>query len=188
MPTLETERLMVRPLVMADLEDCHRLFLDVNWADPNASDEENVRARREWLEWTVRNYTELARLKQPPYGDRAAVLKSNSKFVGQVGLVPSMGPFAQLPYFGKKADARFSPEVGLFWAVSPACQGGGFATEAARAIVNYGLGALRLGRIVATTTYDNSASIAVMRRLGMRIERNPFREPEWFQIVGILEP
>jgi hypothetical protein len=30
------------------------------------------------------------------------------------------------------------------------------------------------------------SSIAVMRRLGMQIERNPLSQPEWFQTVGIL--
>ena len=46
---------------------------------------------------------------------------------------------------------------------------------------------LRLGRIVATTDYDNIASQGVMRNLDMRIERNPMAEPKWMQIVGILE-
>jgi hypothetical protein len=32
-------------------------------------------------------------------------------------------------------------------------------------------------RILAGTEYDNAASIAVMRRMGMRIERNPIRFP-----------
>ena len=31
------------------------------------------------------------------------------------------------------------------------------------------------------------ASIGVMRAIGMTIEENPFPEPTWFQIVGILE-
>ena len=39
---------------------------------------------------------------------------------------------------------------------------------------------------MADMTYDNLASIAVMRKLGMRIERNPCRDPAWLQIVGIL--
>src|SRR4051812_1559936 len=41
-------------------------------------------------------------------------------------------------------------------------------------------------RIVAATEHDNLASIGVMRRLGMRIERNPDPEPHWFQTVGVL--
>jgi [ribosomal protein S5]-alanine N-acetyltransferase len=44
-----------------------------------------------------------------------------------------------------------------------------------------------LRRVVATTTYDNEASMGVMRKLGMRIERNPFPDPPWLQVVGILE-
>ena len=52
---------------------------------------------------------------------------------------------------------------------------------------DYAFGQLNLRRIVATTTYDNAASMGVMRKLGMRIEKNPYEEPRWFQVVGILE-
>ncbi len=75
----------------------------------------------------------------------------------------------------------------MFWAISPAFQGQGFATEAARALTSYAFGTLKLGRIVATAELDNAASIPVMRGLGMRIERNPYSQPEWFQIAGIVE-
>ena len=44
-----------------------------------------------------------------------------------------------------------------------------------------------LGRLFATTEFDNLASVGVMRRLGMRVERNPFPSPPWFQVVGVLE-
>ena len=63
----------------------------------------------------------------------------------------------------------------------------GYAAEAARAVVNYAFGALNLGRIVATTQFDNVASMGVMRRLGIPIEKNPFSDPPWFQVVGTLE-
>lgn len=39
----------------------------------------------------------------------------------------------------------------------------------------------------AEPDYDNTASTAVMRKLGMRIDDNPLREPPWLQVVGILE-
>jgi RimJ/RimL family protein N-acetyltransferase len=42
-------------------------------------------------------------------------------------------------------------------------------------------------RIVATTHDDNDASIRVMRKLGMLIERNPYPDPPWLQVVGVLE-
>ena len=145
--------------------------------------------RRIWLEWTVRNYEELARLKQPPYGERVIELKNQQEFAGLVGLVPLLKPFAQLACFGGLSPelATYSAEVGLFWAVMPALQRRGIATEAAGAVVKYAFGTLKLERILAGTEYDNAASIAVMRRLGMRIERNPHSVPEWFQIHGVLE-
>lgn len=68
----------------------------------------------------------------------------------------------------------------------PEQQRRGYAAEAAQALVPYGLSVLKLQRIVATTAYDNLASISVMRKLGMPIERNPARDPAWLQIVGIL--
>jgi len=40
---------------------------------------------------------------------------------------------------------------------------------------------------VDTTTYDNVASMGVMRKLGMRVEKNPFLEPPWLQVVGVVE-
>ena len=108
--------------------------------------------------------------------------------VGMVGVVPSMGPFGQLPGFGGAAPAeRFRPEVGLYWGLAPSHRGNGYATEAAAALIAYGFGEMRLARIVATTMRDNHASIAVMRRLGMRVEENPLPDPFWFQVVGWLD-
>jgi RimJ/RimL family protein N-acetyltransferase len=77
--------------------------------------------------------------------------------------------------------------MGLYWALAPAHRGNGYATEAARALIDHAFGALNLARIVATTERSNTASRAVMRRLGMRVEENPLPEPEWFQVVGWLE-
>jgi RimJ/RimL family protein N-acetyltransferase len=172
---------------MEDLEDCHRLYIEIEWADGKLTEDENLAVRRIWLEWTVRNYQELDRLNQPPYGDRAVRLRDNGKFAGLVGLVPLLAPFGQLAYFHGKRPARFSAEIGLFWAISPPFQGNGFATEAARALTDYAFQELKLLRILAGTETTNVRSIKVMERLGMRIEKNPFPEPEWFQVTGILE-
>jgi RimJ/RimL family protein N-acetyltransferase len=77
----------------------------------------------------------------------------------------------------------------LFWAISPAYQRCGYATEAAAALIAWGFRELRLARIVivAGTEHDNLASQAVMKSLHMRIEANPYNEPPWFQTVGLLE-
>jgi RimJ/RimL family protein N-acetyltransferase len=189
MPPLITERLVIRPFTMDDLEDIHRI-LDLELerlpdVEPAASKED----RQAWLAWTVRSYKQLARLYQPPYGDRAIVLRTDGRLIGSCGLVPSLGPFGRLSSFGSidsPEQLLMTPEVGLYYAVSPAFQGQGYATEAAGALVAFGFGSMALKRIIATTTHNNAASIAVMCHLGMTIERNPSSEPPWFQAVGVL--
>ena len=134
------------------------------------------------------NYTQLAQLNQPPYGDRAIVLQATGELIGSCGYVPCLNAFAQVPGMAATVEAdRVSPEFGLFYAISPTHQRRGYATEAAQAMVDYAFQHLRLRRIVAETNYDNEGSIGVMRRLGMRIGRNSLPEPPWLQVVGVIE-
>ncbi len=191
MPVLETTRLRVRPFEATDLPDVHRLF-DVELDGMDLTDDvgATLAERARWLQWTELNYERLARLHQPPYGDRAIILKTTGELIGSVGFVPCLMPFEQLPYFAGNPSvgpARSTPEFGLFWAISPAHQHQGYATEAARAMITYAFQHLNLKRVIATTEYANLASIGVMRKLGMTIERNPFPEPLWLQVVGVLE-
>ncbi|GAB4519500.1 MAG: GNAT family N-acetyltransferase [Anaerolineae bacterium] len=177
---LEGERLVVRPFVMDDLNAIHTVMTDgFGGGMP-------LEERRDWLSWTILGYTVQARLYQPPYGERAVVLKSTGELIGAVGLVQSYGPFSKLPFFGGQ-EGGFTPEMGLFWVIAPAMQGQGYATEAAQILIKFMFKEWNLARIIATTEYDNAASIGVMRRLGMTIERNPDPTPEWFQVVGILQ-
>src|SRR6202011_1739097 len=92
-----------------------------------------------------------ARLYQPPYGDRAMVHKETGRLIGSVGFVPCLAPFGQLPSFGGVEGAKFSAEVGLFYAVLPEDRGRGLASEAAAAMVRFAFDDLNLQRIVATT-------------------------------------
>ena len=46
----------------------------------------------------------------------------------------------------------------------------GYATEAAAAVLAHGRNTLRLGRIVAITAPDNHGSIAVLEKIGLRLE------------------
>ncbi len=143
------------------------------------------------MQWTILSYEELAKLYQPPYGDRAVVLKPTQQVIGVCGFVPCFGPFGQLLSAHaavQDADAHFnSPEFGLYYALSPAYQRQGYATEATKVLIANAFTQLSLKRIVATTTYGNVASIGVMRNMGMRIEKNPSPDPPWFQVIGILE-
>jgi len=192
MPALETARLTIRPFFMDDLQSIHRILdVELKQAELGTEGALSVAEREEWMRWTVLNYEQLANLNQPPYGDRAVTLQPGGQLIGACGFVPCMNPFGQLPGFlaqGPSASERLtSTEFGLFYAIAPDFQGQGYATEAARAMVEYAFAQLRLRRVVATTTYDNLASIGVMHKLGMRIERNPYPEPPWLQVVGLLE-
>jgi RimJ/RimL family protein N-acetyltransferase len=190
MPPLETGRLLIRPFQLGDLDAIHQI-LDVELSDTGSSSSQSFAARRQWLDWTILSYTQLAQLYQPPYGDRAVVAQENGELVGAVGFVPVLAPFGQLTGFQRRLGAlptpAYIPDFGLFYAIRPDCQRRGYAAEAASALILYAFEHLHLAHIVATTTRDNLASIGVMRKLGMRIETNPLPDPPWFQVIGILE-
>lgn len=188
---LETERLYIRRFRSKDLDDV--AYLHDDCFGPASREE-----RKAWLDWTVRSYDALAGLQQPPYGDYAITLQDRDrgseggKLIGSIGLVPSFGPFEKLPWFRARLrstsepNEHFTPEMGMFWAVHSDFRGSGYATEAARAIATFAFATCHVDRLVATTEYDNVASIGVMNRLGMVIEKNPDPDPSWFQVTGIL--
>jgi RimJ/RimL family protein N-acetyltransferase len=183
-PALETARLVIRPFTLDDLDDAVRVFDEEIYGPPG----EGARAARErWLQWCVLSYEQLAKLYQPPYGDRAVTLRATSELIGAVGYTPCLHPFGQLGSFTKAPPMRHTAEVGLYWALAPQHRGQGYAAEAGQALVRFGFDELNLQRIVATTEYANHASQRVMTKLGMRLERNPLPGPPWLQVVGVLE-
>lgn len=186
LPRLQGDGVAVRPLAASDLQACHDLYEEIGWSDPSLNAAENLSLRRDWLDWTLRSYDQLAALHQPPYGERA-IIDHDQGFVGLVGIVPRLEPFGRLPGLGGRPAARRTPEVGLFWAVRPACQGRGYATAAARLVSAWLFETLGLARILAGTEADNAASIGVMRRLGMRIEPNPGPPSPGLDVTGILK-
>ena len=78
-----------------------------------------------------------------------------ASFVGVVGL-------AWIPY-----EAHFTPAVEIAWRLARPYWGKGYASEAARAALDYGFDTLGLAEIVAVTVPANLRSRRVMDRLGM---------------------
>lgn len=182
MINLATPRLTIRPFEMGDLDAIHAVL--------DNEDGGGLAQRREWLEWTVRNYTALEKLHQPPYGDLAVIVRAENEVIGAVGLVPLLAPFGLLQAFrpmGAAPDPRFTTEIGIFYHIKPERRFNEFASEAAGALADFAFQQLHLKRLVATTHHDNLASMAVMRKLGMHIEFNPYDQPRWFQVIGIRE-
>jgi len=89
------------------------------------------------------------------FGRWAVEIPGAADFIGVVGL-------AWIPY-----AAHFTPAVEIAWRLARPYWGRGYATEAARAALDWGFGELGLAEIVAVTVPANLRSRAVMERLGM---------------------
>ena len=62
------------------------------------------------------------------------------------------------------------PDVDVGFAFLARYWSKGYASEAAAAVLAYGRDALGLGRIIAITAPDNHGSIAVLEKIGLRLE------------------
>ncbi len=177
--SLETARLRIRPFAPDDIDDCIRFRRDVFGGDEARANTQN------WLDWTIDSYRELAGLGQPPYADYAVELRADSSsFIGSVGIVPTVIPWAALK--GESSDALLSPEIGLFWGIMPAHRNRGYAGEAGGALLDFLFAELKARQVVATTEHNNIASQRVMQKLGMKLLPNPAPEPAWLQVVGLI--
>ena len=80
------------------------------------------------------------------------------------------------------------PEIG--WWLARRCWGRGFATEAARAALQDALDRVRLARIISVARPANTASIAIMKKLGLgSIARSTARVLSWFAMRStVREP
>ena len=67
------------------------------------------------------------------------------------------------------AGLRPLEDLGLeiIWSLAPEAQGRGYATEAARAVLDYALGPLGLPEVLAEIDEGNTASARVAERLGL---------------------
>ena len=105
----------------------------------------------------VRKYINLQNSYQPFEKDKVFELaverKEDGRVIGLLGLI--------------RRDHR-QGEMG--WALVVEYRGQGYATEAARALMDYGFRSLGLHHIHADTNSDNLASWRLMERLGMRRE------------------
>jgi RimJ/RimL family protein N-acetyltransferase len=180
-PTIETERLIIRELTMDDLESINNVLnKSFGWEIP-------ISERQRWLQWTVLGYEMFSMLDQPHYGERAIVLKSSGEIIGAVGIVPYLDAFNKITAFNRAPDFPATAEVGLFWAIDPAHQRNGYAPEAAHVLIEYLFHQEKLGRIIATTSYENLPSQKVMEKLGMTIQRLEEPQPPDQFVVGVLE-
>jgi RimJ/RimL family protein N-acetyltransferase len=148
--SIETERLLLQPVTLADIDEFVRLHEDPEVARFMGSPD------REWLvgwaEGSTQEWEELG------YGRMTIRDRESGAFLGRTGL-------KRWPQFEET-------EVG--WALRPEARGRGIATEGAAATLEWAAGRFDLPYVTSMIRPDNGPSIAVAERLGME----PLREDE----------
>jgi ribosomal-protein-alanine N-acetyltransferase len=150
MPTLETERLVLRPLRVSDAAD---MFEYAKSPDVTRyllwSPHSDVGYTRSYLEYLGTRY----RLGE--CYDFAVIHKADGRMIGTCGFVRFDCP-------------HNSAEIG--YVLNPDYRGQGIAPEAVRAVLTFGFERLALHRIEARFMEGNEASLRVMEKVGMHFE------------------
>ncbi len=167
-----TERLVIRRYTHADIPDVLGFA-----SDPSVA--KILSGRTQITEEGIRKYIDLQNSYQPFEEDKVFELaierKEDGKVIGLLGLI---------------RQDHGQGEMG--WALGVEYRGQGYATEAARALMDYGFNSLGLHRIHADTGTDNLASCRMMERLGMRREGllrgAVYEEGQWVDryVYGVL--
>lgn len=145
-PTLETERLRIRPYREDDIPE----LLPLVGAREVAAT--TLRIAHPYTEEDARAFLELA--KDPDKLWLAITLRSDASQIGGIGLrIEPQHRHAELGYW-----------------LGVAHWGKGYATEAAREMLRYGFKELSLHRIFATHFKHNPASGRILKKVGMRYE------------------
>lgn len=145
---VETQRLLLRPVEPTDLDEFAALHADpevtqfIRPLDRAAAEARLRLAEREWQE--------------TGYGLVAVLDRQSGDFLGRAGL---------------KYWPEFD-ETELGWALRRDAWGHGFATEAARACLDWGFSEFEMPYLTAMISPENIRSVRVAERLGL----NPMRE------------
>lgn len=147
-PELRTERLLLRRWRAQDREP----FAALN-ADPAVMEHFPAPLDREASDALVAAIE--AGFERHGFGLWALEPREGGELLGFTGLA--------VPAF----EAHFTPAVELGWRLARPAWGYGYATEAARAALEFGFGQVKLDEVVSFTAVGNLRSRAVMERLGM---------------------
>lgn len=150
LPTMLTQRLVLRPVRMSDAEDMYEYSRDPEVARHVLWDaHRSIHQTREYIRFLIRQYRNAAP------GTFAIALRDSGKVIGTIG------------FMWVQTDNR-SAEVG--YSLSRAYWNQGIMSEALTAVVEFGFTKLGLNRIEAQHDCDNPASGHVMLHAGMRHE------------------
>ena len=150
LPRLETPRLVIRRMTMADAEDIYEYGRDPEVSRHVLWDAyRRVGEARMYLKYVQRQY----RLNEP--ASWGIELKATGRLIGTIG------------FMWWNQEYR-SAEVG--YSLSRAYWNQGLMTEALRAVIKFGFEEMNLNRIEAQHETTNPASGRVMEKVGMKKE------------------
>ena len=152
MVIIETPRLVLRHLEVADLDSLFLLYRDPEIRRYYPDGTRTFAETEEELNYFRNGHPEFAEL-----GLWATVEKNSGAFLGRCGLLPW------------KIDGI--QEVELACLIAKERWREGFATEASRAILEHARSVLRLERLICLILPGNEASVGVARKVGMSFER-----------------
>ena len=144
---LETQRLLLRPMLAADLEALYGIFTDPRVMASFGVEPFNREKMRRWLQ---RN---LDHQRQFGYGLFSVILKEDRTLIGDCGLE------------NMELDGQAVAELGYDF--RSAYWNQGYATEAARAVRDYAFDVLHLPKLVSLIRVGNLASRRVAEKVGM---------------------
>lgn len=166
-PELVTERLRLRALRQQDFDDYARFMADpevTRYLGPGvpASRADAWRGFAMHLgHWALRGF-----------GNWGVERRSDGVFLGRVGLFEPEG----------------WPAMEVGWTLGREHWGRGYATEAARASLDFAWERLGARRVISVIHPDNAASIAVAERIGERYERDDVVRDTTVVIYGVDRP
>jgi RimJ/RimL family protein N-acetyltransferase len=171
---LNTSRLLLREYVQDDWHAVLAYQRDPRYLRFYAWNDRTEDDVRDFLQQFIDSQHERPRKKFA----FAVTLKPNGQLIGNCNI--------------RKSRAEdFIAEIG--YEIAPAHWGNSYATEAARAIVEFGFDELKLHRLAAWCIAENTASAHVLEKIGMRLEGR-LREQEkmkgrWWDVLlyGMLD-
>jgi len=149
---LETKRLVLRHLVMDDLDELFALYRDPEVRRYFPEGVLSLEETKEELEWFLNGHP-----RHPELGLWGTVHKETGKFIGRCGLLPWT------------IDGR--DEVEVAYLLAKPFWGQGLGTEAAKGILQYGFETLKLPRLICLIDPGNISSQKVAKKIGMTLER-----------------
>ena len=163
---LETKRLTLRHLQPDDLDALSALYRDPEIRRFFPEGMLTLDETREELEWHQNGHPQ-----HPELGLWATIHKESGQFIGRCGL---------LPWQIDGVD-----EVEIAYLIDKSSWRRGYGTEAAQGILDYARATLGLSRLVCLIDEENTASIRVAEKIGMRFEKEGWDELGPFHLYAI---